>query len=231
MSAFLDALTVIAILIAISVGFYSVYHKVASGKDFNHDHDHATDEQIADTHKEELDQFRAFLRSLMMHGAIGTALGGVCTTVGEPQNILIASRMGWDFGEFFYRMAPVTMPVLVFGLGTCLLLEKVKMFGYGELLPENVRTILADYEHDRALERTPNDNAAIIVQAIVALLLIIGLAFQWGAPGIIGLMVIILATAFNGITEEHRLGKAFEEALPFTALLVVFFAIVAVIKD
>jgi NhaB family Na+:H+ antiporter len=39
----------------------------------------------------------------------------------------------------------------------------------------------------------------------------------------------VLATAFNGITEEYRIGHAFEEALPFTALLVVFFAIVAVI--
>ena len=44
-------------------------------------------------------------------------------------------------------------------------------------------------------------------------------------------MVIVLATAFNGITEEHRIGHAFEEALPFTALLVVFFAIVAVIEQ
>ena len=44
-------------------------------------------------------------------------------------------------------------------------------------------------------------------------------------------MVIVLATAFNGVTEEHRIGHAFEEALPFTALLVVFFAIVAVIES
>ena len=44
-------------------------------------------------------------------------------------------------------------------------------------------------------------------------------------------MIIVLLTAFNGITEEHRIGHAFEEALPFTALLVVFFAIVAVIHD
>jgi NhaB family Na+:H+ antiporter len=36
---------------------------------------------------------------------------------------------------------------------------------------------------------------------------------------------------FTGVTEEHRLGRAFTEALPFTALLVVFFAIVAVIHD
>jgi len=43
--------------------------------------------------------------------------------------------------------------------------------------------------------------------------------------------VIVIATALTGITEEHKLGHAFEEALPFTSLLVVFFAIVAVIHD
>ena len=44
-------------------------------------------------------------------------------------------------------------------------------------------------------------------------------------------LVIILATSFTGIVEEHRIGKAFEAALPFTALLVVFFIIVAGIHD
>ena len=49
--------------------------------------------------------------------------------------------------------------------------------------------------------------------------------------GLIGLSVIILATAFTGVTDEHAIGKAFTEALPFTALLAVFFAVVAVIID
>jgi NhaB family Na+:H+ antiporter len=44
-------------------------------------------------------------------------------------------------------------------------------------------------------------------------------------------MVIILLTAANGVIDEHRIGHAFEEALPFTALLVVFFAVVAVIHE
>ena len=34
-----------------------------------------------------------------------------------------------------------------------------------------------------------------------------------------------------GIIDEHQLGHAFEEALPFTGLLVVFFIIVAMIHD
>jgi NhaB family Na+:H+ antiporter len=49
--------------------------------------------------------------------------------------------------------------------------------------------------------------------------------------GIIGLMIIVLATAFTGVVEEKRIGHAFEEALPFTSLLVVFFCVVAVIQD
>ena len=49
--------------------------------------------------------------------------------------------------------------------------------------------------------------------------------------GLIGLMIIVLLTSFNGVIEEHQIGHAFEEALPFTALLVVFFAVVAVIHQ
>ena len=69
------------------------------------------------------------------------------------------------------------------------------------------------------------------VQGIIALLLITALGFHFGEVGLIGLTVIVLATALNGVTEEHRLGRAFTEAMPFTALLVVFFGIVAVIHD
>ena len=43
--------------------------------------------------EETLEDFRSFIRSLVMHGAVGTALGGVTTMVGEPQNLLIAQKM------------------------------------------------------------------------------------------------------------------------------------------
>lgn len=232
LSAFLDALTVTAVLISVGVGFYSVYHKVASGKHHSADgHDHGNDESIADTHHEDLEQFRAFLRSLLMHGAVGTALGGVCTLVGEPQNLLIATVAGWDFIQFFLLMAPVTMPVLVAGLLTCLLLETLGVLGYGVELPSKVRRVLEEYQEREMARANPRSNAKLIIQAVVALILVVGLALHLAAVGLIGLMVIVLLTAFNGITEEHQLGHAFEEALPFTALLVVFFAIVAVIHE
>ncbi len=231
LSAFLDALTVTAVIISVAVGFYSVYHKVASGKHYQEEHDHATDEEIDEMRRDDLDHFRGFLRNLLMHGAVGTALGGVCTTVGEPQNLLIAGKMGWDFIEFFNRMAPVTMPVLGVGLVTCTLLEVVRKFGYGEKLPENVREILEEFDAEESKTRTKRESARLVIQAIAALMLVVALANHWAEVGLIGLMVIVIQTAFNGVIEEHHIGHAFEEALPFTALLVVFFAVVAVIHD
>jgi NhaB family Na+:H+ antiporter len=229
LSAFLDALTVTAVIITVAIGFYGVYHRVASGKKIDHSHDHGSDDEVIELHREDLANFRAFLRSLMMHGAVGTALGGVTTMVGEPQNLLIAEVMDWSFVEFFLKMAHISMPVLLVGLMTCALLELTKSFGYGTQLSPKVREVLEEYNNEMSSNRTKSDTMIIAVQAVVALLLIIALGFGLAAPGIVGLMVIVLATAFNGVTEEHRIGHAFEEALPFTALLVVFFAIVAVI--
>ncbi|MEZ5527080.1 MAG: sodium/proton antiporter NhaB [Gammaproteobacteria bacterium] len=232
LSAFLDALTVTAVVIAVASGFFSVYHKVASG--FHHDkenHDVSDDVSIIESNRSDLDQFRAFLRNIMMHAAIGTALGGVCTIVGEPQNLLIGHIMEWDFVEFFLRVAPVSMVVLVTGLATTIAVEKFKIAGYGATLPENVRAILQRYDDEQTAKMTRSDVLNLWIQAIVAVFLVICLAFHLAEVGIIGLAVIVLATAFTGITDEHRLGHAFQEALPFTALLVVFFTVVAVIHE
>ncbi len=153
------------------------------------------------------------------------------TMVGEPQNLIIADHAGWLFGEFFIRMSPITIPVFFCGGVTCLLVEHFKIFGYGAQLPTNVRQILMDFDNETRMNRTQQDRAKLWVQALIAIWLITGLALHLAAVGIIGLSVIILATSFSGIVEEHALGKAFEEALPFTALLAVFFSIVAVIID
>ncbi|MBC3620177.1 Na(+)/H(+) antiporter NhaB [Vibrio metschnikovii] len=231
LSAFLDALTVIAVIISVAVGFYAIYHKVASGQPILATHDHTHDEQISELTRNDLEDYRAFLRSLLMHAGVGTALGGVMTMVGEPQNLIIADHAGWLFGEFFIRMAPITIPVLLCGILTCVVIEKFQIFGYGAPLPINVRQILMDFDSQARRNRTKQDIAKLWVQALIAVWLIIGLALHLAAVGLIGLSVIILATSFSGIVEEHAMGKAFEEALPFTALLAVFFSIVAVIID
>ncbi|WP_066634642.1 sodium/proton antiporter NhaB [Desulfolucanica intricata] len=231
LSAFLDALTVTAVIIAVAYGFYGIFHKFASSEKIYEKYDVNNDHIIDDKYKEDLDQFRGFLRNLMMHGAVGTALGGATTLVGEPQNLLIGNIMNWDFIEFFLYTAPVSIPVLITGLLTCIALEVTKFWGYGYQLPDSVRKVMEDDVKAKDAAMDTRQRIRLIIMAVCGVLLIFSLALHLAEVGIIGLMIIILLTAFNGVVEEGRIGHAFEEALPFTALLVVFFAIVAVIHD
>jgi len=216
LSAFLDALTVTAVLITVTVGFYHVFDKSYKNNEITED---------------EFQEGKDFLADIIMHGAVGTALGGVCTIVGEPQNLLIADKANWEFMEFFIRMAPVTMPVLVAGLISCLLIERFKVFGYGHQLSETLRSKIVESAEKDDAERTSIQKIHLVIEALLGICLIIALGAHIAPVGIIGLFLMVFLTAFKGITEEHQLGGAFEESLPFTALLVVFFVIVAVIND
>ncbi|HEY9062262.1 MAG TPA: sodium/proton antiporter NhaB [Pseudobacteroides sp.] len=245
LSAFLDALTVTAVIIAVAYSFYNIFHKYSSklgrvsstGEPDHFDDDLVEyagvtdDSSIPEEHKKDLDQFRGFLRNLMMHGAVGTALGGATTIVGEPQNLLIGTIMKWSFADFFLYCSRISIPVLIVGLFVCLFLELTGIMGYGYKLPDKVRAVLENENKEKAKKMDAQAIARLAIQAIVGVLLIIALALHLAEVGLIGLLVIILLTAFNGITEEHQFGAAFHEALPFTSLLVVFFAIVAVIHD
>ena len=215
LSAFLDALTVIAVIISISVGLYQIINEAKKNNSIS---------------EEDTEQFYSFLRGLLMHSAIGTALGGSMTIVGEPQNILIANVIGWNFGEFALQMSPITIPLLITGILVCIVLEKIKLLDYGAKLPQSIYIhIKQSYQPFRSLKT--EDQIKLIIQGCVACILIISLSLHIAEVGLIGLMIIILLTSFTGINHESQLGKAFEESLPFVALLVVFFAIVAMIHD
>ena len=216
LSAFLDALTVTAVLISVTLGFYKIFEK------------NFKENRISEL---EFDQGKAFLRDIIMHGAVGTALGGVCTIVGEPQNLLIADKAGWEFMEFFYKMAPVTMPVLLAGLICCVLIEKFKVFSYGHQMTDELRSKIIVNAEKVDAERTDMEKLHLVFEAMLGLCLIFALGLHLAPVGIIGLFLMVFLTAFKGITEEHQLGGAFKESLPFTSLLVIFFVVVAVIND
>ncbi|HCC44663.1 MAG TPA: sodium/proton antiporter, partial [Gammaproteobacteria bacterium] len=122
LSAFLDALTVTAVLIAVFVALHGVYERVRIVD--------VEDRGSVESSAETLEGFRAFIRSLVMHGAVGTALGGVTTMVGEPQNLLIAEKMDWEFIEFVIVMSHVTIPAVIAGFVTCIVLELTGILGY-----------------------------------------------------------------------------------------------------
>ncbi|MGH8271574.1 MAG: SLC13 family permease, partial [Gammaproteobacteria bacterium] len=212
LSAFLDALTVMAVIITVALGLYRTLDERLSGLD---------EKARAD--------FRRWLAGLVMQAAVGTALGGVMTLVGEPQNLIIAKSGDWHFVGFFLHMAPVTLPVFAAGVLCCFAVEHRRWFGFGVSLPARAR---AELEAMRA-ETPPADlrtRVRLSAQAAIAVLLILALGFHVAEIGLIGLGVIVLAGALNGARSEHDYAPAFLEALPFASLLVVFFAVVAVIE-
>ena len=229
LSAFLDALTVTAVLIAVFVALYGVYERIHSvgNQDFDYDGIEDREELGGDT----LAGFRAFIRSLVMHGAVGTALGGVTTMVGEPQNLLIADKMDWEFLEFVVVMSHVTIPAVLAGFVTCVLLELTGILGYGTQLDPKVRDILQGYVEEEDKKRTEKEVYALWIQGLCGILLVIGLGMHLMEVGLIGLSLLVLVTAMTGINEEHRIGHAFEESLPFVSLLCIFFVVVGMIHD
>ena len=180
---------------------------------------------------DDIKQFQWFLRSLLMHGAVGTALGGCMTMVGEPQNIVIARVVGWNFGEFFWQMLPVSGLALPVGLVTCVGVEMTGVCTYGAAMPAHVRQVLTVFAQEEYGKIRNLEKAELAIQGLGALLLVFGLSFHVAEVGFIGLAVGCIVTAFNGVTEEHEVADAFLEAMPFVSLLVVFFGVVAIIQD
>ncbi len=226
-SAFVDALTVLAIIISTCVGLYQLYVKTVSGstqaivrKD---------DTLIPEQYRGDLDQFRAFLRSILMHAAVGTTIGGVCTIVGEPQNLIIGNYAGWQFADYAIRMSLVSVPIVVFGLLTCAFIEKFSLFGYGAEMPDSVYKVLADQDEYNTKHLSRRDKLNLVIQGLCLVWLVFALAFHLASVGLIGLSVIIFATTFCGVSSDAEIGQAFTESMPFCALLCVFFAVVCVI--
>ena len=219
-SSFLDALTVLAVLIAVCFNFFAIYHR-ASGA-------YSGDKNQAD---EEFDEFRGYLRNLIMHSAVGTALGGTLTLVGEPQNMMIGTKMCWNFIDFFRYCGIIAVPVAIFGFILCPLLEIFHFPGFGYQLSDKIRKLIVADHEKKAREIAGQGMFKYILQGIVAVLLLLALAFHMAEVGLIGLAVIVVLSAFTGMTKEHDYAEPFNNAMPFVTLIVIFFAILAVVHD
>ena len=219
-SGFLDALTIMAVIVAICFNFYAIFHKVAGA----YSHNKAEDEA-------ELEEFRGFMRNIVMHGAIGTALGGTMTIVGEPQNLMIGTMMQWSFVDFFWHCSVISVPVAIVGFMFCPLLEIFKFPGFGYQMPERARTVIVEECERQAAHLTSQTHFLHATQILVGILLIFALAFHVAEIGLIGITLTVLMSSFSGKTHEHDFAEAFNHAMPFVCLIVVFFAILAVVHD
>jgi NhaB family Na+:H+ antiporter len=225
-SAFLDALTLMAVIIAACSNFYAIYHR----HQVFHRMFEGSEEKVRMT-EQELEEFRGFLRNIVMHGAIGTVMGGAMTLVGEPQNMMISTIMNWSFMGFFSHCSPISVPVMAAGLILCPLLEIFRFPGFGYQLPENVRQAILDNYTKKSQQIDRQTIYLYAIQSAAAVLLILALAFHVAEVGLIGIALIVALSSLTGVTKEHDFVEAFHHAMPFVTLLAIFFAILAVVHD
>jgi len=217
LSAFLDALAIMAAIIAVSFNFFAIYRRVAGAL-------LKTEEGRA-----EMEEFKGFLRNIIMHGAVGTVLGGMTTIVGEPQNLMIGTKLGWSFSDFFYHCSVVSIPVAVAGLILCPVLEIIKFPGFGYKLPQKAyEAILADY-NAKFSYMSRQSLFSYFLQIVVMVLLFVALVFHIAEVGFIGIGLIVIASCFRGLIREHDFVEAFNSAMPFVLLIIIFFAVLAVV--
>jgi len=214
LSAFVEPFPLVAIAVAVCFNFYAIYHRVEG-----HDNE------------KELEEFRGFLRNLIIHGTAGAIIGGAMTKVGEPQNYMIADKMGWEFMEFFRHCAIVSIPAAIAGFVTCFALEYFKCPGFRYQMPERARELIQKDYNKKINEMTAHNVYVYTVQIITFVLLVFALAFHLAEVGMIGVALIIIVTAVTGLTKEHDLGVAFTNAMPFAVLILVFFAILGVVYE
>lgn len=230
-SGILDALTVTAVVIAVLLSAYEIYHVYESKNPVNHD---LTNDVEIDHHRKELlENLRAYLRKIAMLAAIGTMLGGITTLVGEPQNLLIGKIMNWDFNEFFFRMLPVDIPVIISGIITYYLLEKnkwLKTFGYNVKLNPEVKSIIYKEVSTKTQKRSQRERNRLTIQGLCVILLVIMLVLHFSEVYIAGLILLIIVSSLNGVS-EHKIGEAITEGGSFIFILVILFGIVGMIHD
>jgi NhaB family Na+:H+ antiporter len=214
LSAWLDALTVMAVMMTACMAA----KEILAGA-------------MTET-PEEKAEFDGFLRNLLMHGAVGTAVGGVSTLIGEPQNILIGHYAGWNFSDFYFKMAHISIPLQLGAVILCWSMERyrLKVFGFGYQFPDRIALTLDRQVKNKLAAEGEVYTTQLIIMAVIFVSFMFALAFQIAPIGIIGLGLLIIVPVLTRQSEEHQLGKAFHDSLPFTALLVVFFMIVAMLE-
>jgi Na+/H+ antiporter NhaD/arsenite permease-like protein len=155
--------------------------------------------------------------------ALASNIGGTATLVGDPPNIIIASRGGLSFNDFLIHLTPIIIVVLVIFVG----LSRVLFRHAFEADPARVREVMALNERD-AIE----DRALLVRSLVVLALVLVGFVLHSALhtePSIVallgaGLLVLVSRTG----SERYLSDVEWESLLFFAGLFILVGALVEV---
>jgi Na+/H+ antiporter NhaD/arsenite permease-like protein len=95
--------------------------------------------------------------------ALASNIGGTATLIGDPPNIIIASRAGLSFNDFLANLAPVILLVLVVFIGLCRVLFR-SAFQYD---PDRVAALMALDEREVIRDRGLLIRSGVVLAAVL----------------------------------------------------------------
>ncbi|GGQ26412.1 ArsB/NhaD family transporter [Streptosporangium pseudovulgare] len=147
--------------------------------------------------------------------AMASNIGGAATLVGDPPNIIIASRGGLTFNDFLVHLAPLVVVLMIVFIGLCRLLFR-RAFVYdperaAEIMQLNEREAIAD-------RRLLWQSLTVLVLVLAAFVLHPVLHYEPSVVAILGAGILVAVTR---VTTEEAIREVEWPTLVFFAGLFV----------
>jgi Na+/H+ antiporter NhaD/arsenite permease-like protein len=142
-------------------------------------------------------------------------IGGTATLVGDPPNIIIASRAGLTFNDFLVHLAPLSAILVVVLVVLCRFLFR-KSFVYDETRAEEVMAL----EEKEAIR----DHRLLVQGLVVLALVVLGFVLHpvlHYEPSVVALLGAGLLTAISAVETGEVLGEVEWPTLAFFAGLFI----------
>jgi Na+/H+ antiporter NhaD/arsenite permease-like protein len=109
------------------------------------------------------DQIDAAPAPFLIAEVMASNIGGTATLVGDPPNIIIASRSGLTFNDFLLHLAPIVVVLLLVTIGLCRWMFRRDL----TLRPENVDALMALDEREAITDPRLLIKALAVLAAVV----------------------------------------------------------------
>ncbi len=147
--------------------------------------------------------------------AMASNIGGTATLVGDPPNIIIASRAGLSYNDFLVHLAPLVVVLLVVFIGLCRVMFR-SAFRYD---PERAAQVMVLRERDSITDvRLLVVSGVVLALVTVAFVLHTVLHLEPSVVAMVGGLILLAASRL----EPHAVAKDVEwETLVFFAGLFI----------
>ena len=153
--------------------------------------------------------------------ALASNIGGAATLVGDPPNIIIASRGGLSFNDFLIHLAPLIVVLLAVFVGMCRLLFR-SAFRYD---PERAAEVMALNEREAIRDSRLLIVSGVVLGAVmVAFVLHTALHLEPAVVAMVGGLVLLAASRLNA--EEVAVDVEWPTLVFFAGLFIMVGALV-----